>query len=298
MENEKKLRIDYLEPSRLFEKAMKKFQVKRILYRTLFRGKGLEFEGYRYFDSEDDYEAIDWKATLRAGEKMVRQYKEERDVSVYFLVDCSKGMLFGSGVKLKAEYIGEIVCVLARLVLSSGDKAGLIMYSDRDVRVLKPSNSKNQLFVIHKYLTGIENYQGNFKVEKALEFVFRFIKGPSNNVVLLSDFIHMKKGFEKNLSLIKSKADSIAIMVRDRLDEELPNENYKLILQDPYSNRQMIIDSKIARAKFKEQSLKQKEKIKNIFKEKGIDLLELRNLEKFVLPLSSFMKRRAQELRV
>ncbi len=87
-------------------------------------------------------------------------------------------------------------------------------------------------------------------------------------------------------------------MVRDKLDDELPKENYTFILQDPHSNKQMMVNSPIARARFKEQSSRQKEKIKSLFKEKGTDLLELNSSEDFALSLSSFMKKRAMELRV
>lgn len=297
MENEGKLNIDYLKASLSFQRAMKKFQVKKVLYKTLFRGKGLEFEGYRAFDSDDDYNSIDWKASLRTGEKMVKQYKEERDVSVYFLVDCSKGMLFGSASELKAEYAGKLVCVLAHLVLNSGDKAGLIMYSDKEMRVLSPSGSKNQLSVIHKYLSDINNYGGNFEIERALEFSFRFLKGGSNNVVLVSDFIHLKKGFDRNLALVSSKADFFSIMVRDELDDNLPNENYRFVVQDPHSNKQMIVDTKMAALRYREKALIQKKKIKEIFFKQNIDLLELKNTEDFSLSLSDFMKRRAREIR-
>jgi hypothetical protein len=298
MEFKRNLKIDYREHSLLFERAMKKFQIKKILYRNLFKGKGLEFEGYRFFDSEDDFDMIDWKATLRAGQKMVRQYKEERDINVYFLVDCSAGMLFGSGKKLKAEYIGEIVCVLANLIIGSGDRAGLVMYSDKDIKFLNPSNSKNQLQVIHKFLSDIKNYGGDFNIEKSLEFISRFAKGHSNNIVLISDFIHLKKGFEKNLFIVSSHADFFTIMVRDNMDDLLPKERYRFVIQDPSSEKQMIIDSRIAYSRFKEQSMKQKERVKDLFKKNNISLLELNSAEEFALPLSSFMKERASELRV
>lgn len=298
MEIEKKLNIDYRRSSILFERAMRKFQVRKVLYQTLFRGKGLEFEGYRNFDPQDDYNTIDWRSTLRSGVKMVKQYREERDLDVYFLVDCSQSMLFGSGDKLKAEYIGEIVCVLANLVLNTGDRAGLVMFSNKEVKVLRPSNKKNQLLIIHKYLSEFGNYGGTFKIEEALEFMSKFAGGISNNVVLLSDFIHIRRGFERGLSSLSLKADLFAIMVRDLLDESFPDGNFKFIVQDPNSNKQMIIDGAIAKRSFRTQSLKQKQRVKEIFIKKGIDLLELKNGEEFALPISYFMKKRAREFRI
>jgi uncharacterized protein (DUF58 family) len=292
------LKINYRSSYILFERAMRKFQVRKVLYRTLFRGKGLEFEGYRSFNQEDDYNSIDWKATLRSGEKMVKQYIEERNVSVYFLVDCSNGMLFGSGSKLKAEYVAEIVCVLASLILNTGDSAGLIMFSDKEIKFVRPSNTKNQIEIIYKHLSDIKNYNGNFEIGKALEYLSNFITGSSNNIILLSDFIHLKKGFEKNLPAITTKSDLFAIMVRDKMDQCFPEGNYKFVLRDPHSKKQMVVDGQIARKKFREQALKQKDNIKEVFIKKGIDLVEFENETEFALSLSKFIKRRAEELRI
>ncbi len=298
MEIQKKLVIDYRAASLLFEKAMKKFQVKKIVYKTLFRGKGLEFDGYRNFDPEEDVSSIDWKATLRSGQKMSRQYKEERDLNVYFLVDCSKGMLFGSGKKLKAEYIGELVCVLSHLVLVSGDNVGLIMYSDKAVKLVRPSNSKSQISIIHKFLSDINNYSSVFELGGALEFSSRFMGGISNNLIILSDFIHIKKGFDRGLKLSSSRTDLFAIMVRDFLDEELPEDSYNLVVEDPATSKRLTINTEFARRRYNLNANLQKQKVKKLFSDSGIDLLELRNSQEFALPLSTFMKRRAEELRI
>lgn len=297
MEVEKNLKIDYLNAFSSFQRAMKKFQTKRVEYKSLFRGRGLEFEGYRGFDEDDDYSSIDWKATFRTGDKMVRQYIEERDVNVYFLVDASSGMLFGSGDELKAEFVGKIVCVLANLILTSGDKVGLIMYSDKEKKSIKVSGSKNQLFVMHKTLSDTDSYGGSFELDKALEYTSKVIKGTSNIVVLISDLIHIKKNFDKGLRFLSSKADFFSIMVRDELDENLPRENYRLVVQDPYSNKQLVVDTKLAAYRYRENALAQKKKIREIFKGSKVDMIELKNGEDFSLSLSEFMKRRASEVR-
>ena len=73
-------------------------------YRSVFKGKGLEFSGYRQYSLEDDASLIDWKASARTDQILIKEYVEERNVDVFFLVDCSSSMLFGSSNKLKAEY--------------------------------------------------------------------------------------------------------------------------------------------------------------------------------------------------
>ena len=54
----KKIKIDYGAAVTQFERAIKKFNVKKVIYRTLFRGKGLEFDKYRNFKEGEDAEMI------------------------------------------------------------------------------------------------------------------------------------------------------------------------------------------------------------------------------------------------
>ena len=88
-----------------FEIAIKKMVFTRIVgrYTSIFRGKGLEFDTYRNYSPGDDASFIDWKASARANELLVKEYVEERDVKIFFLVDVSSSMVFGSTEKLKNE---------------------------------------------------------------------------------------------------------------------------------------------------------------------------------------------------
>ena len=75
-----------------FERVIKKFQIKKIVYKTVFRGKGLEFESYRNIEPDDDAMMIDWKASLRADKLLAKQYIEERNLDIFFLLWNSQTM--------------------------------------------------------------------------------------------------------------------------------------------------------------------------------------------------------------
>jgi len=79
VKEEKSFKIDYVNAINKFSSAMQKFPVKKILYRTLFRGRGLEFESYRSFQPDDDASFIDWKASLRSNTLLAKKFK-----SVFF----------------------------------------------------------------------------------------------------------------------------------------------------------------------------------------------------------------------
>jgi uncharacterized protein (DUF58 family) len=289
----KKLEVDYARALSQFERAVKKFQVKKIIYKSLFRAKGLEFESYRSFDPDDDATRIDWKASLRANELLVRKYIEERALDIYFVIDSSSNMLFGSGKKLKAEYIAEISIALSHLIFYSDDNPGLVMFKEKVSQFIKPSRGRNQLQIFAKFLLDSGSYGGAFDLKNALEYLLRKLKSPFSVVILISDFIHLKKGFERDLKILTSKFETIAFMIRDELDDELPKTDYQIILQDPNSDRQLVVNPSVTAGRYKQNAARQKMAVKELMKQSGVDILELNTKDSFVIPLISFLKSRA-----
>ena len=102
----KKLNVDIVPSIRKLEVVTKGLiKTKGIgSYKSVFRGKGLDFSEYRPYSNVDDAALIDWKASMRTNQLLMRQYEEERDLNVFFLLDFSSSMVFGSTPKLKNEY--------------------------------------------------------------------------------------------------------------------------------------------------------------------------------------------------
>jgi uncharacterized protein (DUF58 family) len=276
-----------------FENAMHKFPVKKVLYRSAFLGKGLEFDSYRVFADGDDADLIDWKASLRANAMMARKYIEERDLNVYFLVDVSNSMLFGSGDKLKAEYAAEFVISLSHLIVGAGDRIGLVMFNDDVVKMLHASSNKNQFALFAKFLSDSSLYGGGFDLDKAIDHVLRRISSAYTVFILVSDFIKTRKSSSMSFRLIGSKFEALAVMVRDKFDENLPKTGQQFSIQDPYSGRQMILDPAIAAEMYRKNVVRQKGAVKEMLKRSRIDLLELPTEKGFTIPVSGFLKGRA-----
>jgi len=276
-----------------FENAMQSFPTKKVLYRAVFRGKGLEFDSYRDFAQDDDADMIDWKASLRANNLLAKKYIEERDLNVFFLVDVSNSMLFGSDKRLKAEYITELVAALSHLIISSGDRVGLVMFNNGIVKVLHPSSSKNQFALLIKHLMDPSFYGGGFDLNAAIEHVLRTVKSEYTTFILISDFIQTRKTSARALRLMGSRFETMAIIVRDPMDETLPDTGYQFSIQDPYSGKQMILDPAIAAEKYHHNALLQKARMKDIFKKSRVDFLDLMTNKQFAIPVSTFLKSRA-----
>ncbi len=290
--------VNYTDSVVGFSSMMQKFPLKRILYKTILRGKGLEFDSYRVFQQDDDASMIDWRASLRSNTLLAKKYIEERELNIYFIVDASSNVLFGSGDKLKAEFNAEIVAALSYLILESGDKIGLVMVNDDIIKYVPPKNGKNQFMLLTSFLSNPSFYKGEFNLKKGVDFLLDIVKDEYSLFIILSDFIAIKKGVQKSLKFLGSKFETLALFVRDPIDVELPMYNHQISIRDPQTGRQMIVDPKLIAEKYKLSALKQKKSILRILNQANIDTCELDCSESFFYPLYSFLKQRSRGDRI
>jgi uncharacterized protein (DUF58 family) len=265
-------------------------------YKSVFRGKGLEFLEYRPYDRNDDSSMIDWKASMRSNQLLIRQYAEERDIQVLFLLDCSSSMIFGSTSKLKNEYAAELVASLAFSILDAGDSVGLIMFNDKVVKEIYPNKGKGQFYNIVKTLTNPDNYGGGYNFNSVSDYILNYIK-QSAVVIIVSDFVGLGEDFLKSLKFVTSKFDTIGIMVRDPRDRELPKDVGQVVIEDPYSNNSLLIEPELIKEVYEEEIRKQERWIKDIFSRNKSDFLMLITDKGFVKPILTLFKERALKWR-
>jgi uncharacterized protein (DUF58 family) len=99
-------------------------------YSSVFRGAGIEFDEVREYVEGDDPRSVDWNVTARVGRPFVKKFLEERDLSVFFLLDVSASMTGGFGVWSARQTAARVCACLGLSALRKGDKVGLIAFSD------------------------------------------------------------------------------------------------------------------------------------------------------------------------
>ncbi|MBS3150648.1 DUF58 domain-containing protein [Candidatus Woesearchaeota archaeon] len=289
----RKLNVDIVPSIRRLEIVTKGLLKTKVSgnYRSVFKGRGLEFSEYRPYCSGDDASMIDWKATLRTNQILVRQYVEEKEVSVFFLIDCSDSMVFGSTVKLKNEYTVELVASLAYAILEAEDSVGMAMFNDKIVSKIYPAKGRSQFHVLEKALLNPDYYFGAYDFNNAAKFLLNFLKEDSV-VIIVSDFVGLKDGWVKFLEIVSHKFDTIAIMVRDPRDKVLPEDAGQVVIQDPYSKRSLLIEPELIREVYEAEMKKQENEIRNAFLRNRADFLSLTTDKGFTKPvLNLFMER-------
>ena len=297
MEKKRSLNVDIGRSISEFKAAMKEFELKYKLYKIIMRGKGLEFDSYRDYSNDEDAEAIDWKASMRANKLLARKYREERNLKVVFVIDVGENMVFGSTNKLKCEYAVETVAAFAHLIISSGDKIGYVTFSDKVQNYIKPATGQKQFNRFISDITNPDIYSGMSDISIALDFVLTYVNNVES-IILVSDFISFDESTLKNLSLIANKVETLALMIRDPLDRTLPDVTGELVLEDPKTGQQLLVNPKIVRNAYESISLQQEDLLRKACVRYNIDLLELITDKGFVPYLSEFLRSRVKQINV
>jgi uncharacterized protein (DUF58 family) len=260
-------------------------------YKSLFKGKGLDFSGYRDYTNTDNSDDIDWKASLRSDKLLIKIMEEERNSQVFFLFDVSNSMLFASINKLKCEYAAEIVASLSFAILRAGDSVGVVMFSDKVNKILPLSMGPQHYYKIIKELSNPSNYGGNFDLGKVLKFLNSYL--PRNSVVvIISDFIGLDNSWKTHFKIASKKFDFLLLlMVRDPVDNILPEDTGQITLENPFGAERLLIDPNMMSKTYNLRSKQVKEKIKDEFKATGCDTLELVTNKPFEKEISNFFVR-------
>jgi uncharacterized protein (DUF58 family) len=291
----KRLRIDVLSLTKRLEIILKMLVNTQITskYRSVYKGKGLEFEDYRVYSPEDDASRIDWKASVRANETLIKLFKEERNLNVYIVLDTSSSMIFGSTEKLKLEYAAELAASFAYFILEANDRVGLVMFNDKIVKMLMPAAGKKQFYIILNALVNADFYGGGYNLENAVNFLMKTSK-ERGLMIIISDFIGAKAECEKILRTAAVKFDMVGVMIRDPRDEVMPQEDVgQFVIQDPYSDTTLLIDPRKIGEGYRSYVQKEEAGINKAFLEGNLDLIKLSTSESFIKVLIEFfMKRR------
>ncbi len=298
-ETKRELKVDISPLLKRIEALTKRLVRTRTMgeYISVFRGAGLEFDGYKQYIPEMDASTIDWKASVRAREMLVKKYREIRDLKVYFVVDVSESMIFGSTEKLKNEYSVEFVLSLAYTILSAGDAVGLVTFSDDVLTKFKAAKGTNQFYKMAKVLVDPTLYGGGYNPEIVEEFMMNFVARKNSVVIMVSDFYGVQgKMWKRRLKLLSAKFDVVCLVVRDPRDKYLPEDVRNVIMEDPYTGQRLLVDSAYIKKRYEHFTRKQDEELFNFFKENNVDAIELPTDQDLVPALMNFFQVRRRRI--
>lgn len=210
-------------------------------YASVFKGKGIIFESYREYSPSDDASAIDWKASMRAGKTLVREFVEERNLEIFFLIDASHTMVFGSQKRLKHEYAAEMVASMSFAILDRGDSVGVGLFSDTLRGVLLPERGIAQYRRILHELANPEHYDRECDFAEAVRLCLQRLR-PQTILIVVTDGVRLQGDWELLLKVANRKFEVLCILVRDPRDDTLPEGAGQVMVESAGTGQQMLLD--------------------------------------------------------
>ncbi|MDZ4716330.1 MAG: DUF58 domain-containing protein [Cytophagales bacterium] len=188
-------------------------------FHSIFKGTGLEFDDVRPYQYGDDIRTIDWHVSAKGHGTFVKTFKEEKEQTIFFILDVSGSQSIGSPGKTKFDIGMEICGVLALSGAKESSQVGLICYSDEREQYLKPKKGISQAYQIISHLEKLRPRSSKTNLSKAISFALNSIKRKSV-IVMISDFID--EGYQRNLQSLARKHDLVVIHISDKRETKLP----------------------------------------------------------------------------
>jgi len=188
-------------------------------FHSVFKGSGLEYDDVRAYQYGDDVRTIDWNVSAKGHGTFVKTYREEKEQTVFFLLDVSASQEIGNPQKQKIDVAKEICGVLCLSAASEQSQTGLICFSDQREKYVKPGKGQKHTYVCISEMVNLEPRSGKTDISNALLQAMHLIKRKSV-IILISDFID--EGYEHNLRAMARKHDLVIIHINDKRETELP----------------------------------------------------------------------------
>lgn len=263
-------------------------------YESVFKGQGIEFADVREYVPGDDIRSIDWNVTARSQKTFIKKYAEERELTVLFVVDMSGSQYFGTGQRLKSEVAAEITALLAFSAVQNHDKTGLVIATDRVEKFVPVKKGKTHVLRVVREILYYRPKGVKTRLSEALEYLHKTLSRTAV-IFIISDFLD--NTYEKPLKILAQRHDVIAVHLKDRREETLPNVGLMDIV-DAETGEKFLIDTGNAsvRRQFETAAKERQEKLSKLFKSLRIDRIEIPVEGSYVEPLIKFFRIRERRL--
>jgi uncharacterized protein (DUF58 family) len=284
-------------------------------YRTVLRGSGVDLADLREYQHHDDVRHIDWNVTARLQQPYVRQFIEDRDLTAWFLLDCSGSIDFGSRDVTKLSLSTGFVAMLARVITRHGNRVGAVLYGRQVEGVLPPGATRTHVLRLlqqmrrprppekplsAKELKAARKAAQPPRVGTRLADLLRAADGIVRRrslVFVVSDFIS-EPGWAEVLGRLARRHEVVAVRVVDPAEMALPDVGL-VTVEDAETGEQLFIDAAdpAFRERYAAEAERQEAELIAQLAKSGADILELATDEDLLEALLRYVDLRRQRAR-
>ncbi len=245
-------------------------------YRTAQRGAGIDLAGLRGYIEGDDARHIDWNVTARLNEPQLRLFNEDRELTVWLVLDRSASMAVGAPGRGKQDVLSELATVFARMFSRGGNQVGALLYDNGTVRTVPPGTGRRHVLRVAAELNRVSPgsgrrtrferrrsggragrataqapggrrgrakgapHRGTTDLAAMLDAVAKLARRRSL-IIVISDFIG-DGDWERSLLRLGPRHEVVALRVVDAADDELPEAGL-VVVEDAETGEQLVVDS-------------------------------------------------------
>jgi len=248
--------------------------------KSVFKGRGMEFEEIRAYAFGDDVRDIDWRVTARKQNPYTKLFAEEKDREIYVWLDLSAPMVFGTKREFKSVTASKIAALLGWLSLENRDRFGCVIFDGQKSRLFKPQNSRGQMMAVFKKIASLsqaalqrlEVEEGG--VARSFKLLEKNVRHQAD-VFVISDFTAFDEDMFSRLAALAHKSRLHILNVYDVLEENPPKAGEYMA---EYGGKRLIFDSspKIFRKDYQAYFAGKREKLRLFCRRFGCQMMAFR----------------------
>lgn len=259
-------------------------------YQSVFKGRGIDFADVREYQPGDDIRTIDWNVSARLDDLYVKQFVEERELTVFLLVDTSGSQGFATVGKRKKETAAELAALLAFSAIINNDRVALLAFSDQIEAFIPPKKGRKHVLRVITNVLNLKPTGVKTDIAFALEHLSKITRKKAV-VFLISDFLDST--YERALDLANRRHEVIPLVVSDPMEAALPNIGL-VDFEDPETGHMITVDTSLREVRElyeKTMRAKAKERDRTFARLKTKPIL-IQTGENYLTPLVTYFKSR------
>jgi uncharacterized protein (DUF58 family) len=264
-------------------------------YQSLFKGSGLEFDDLRPYQYGDDVRTIEWRVSAKGHGTFVKTFREEKDQSVYFLLDISGSQDIGQMGNKKIDQGKLVAGVLTLAAVYEGSQVGLISYSDQQEKLILPAKGSKQGIKVIRSIFDHQNKSLKTDLNGLFTFALNLIKKRSI-IIVISDFID--ENYERSFRALAERHDLVAIQLTDPRESALPSLGI-IPIYDKERGKTTWVNTVFGSfsKKISDTFTLERDHLKELCKKNQINYLALDTTQDIVAPLIDLFKYRNKRMK-
>ena len=264
-------------------------------YQSIFKGSGLEFDDLRPYQYGDDVRTIEWKVSAKGHGTFVKTFREEKDQSVFFLLDISGSQDIGQEGNRKIDQGRIIAGVLTLAAVFEGSQVGLVSYSDQKEKLILPAKGGKQGVKMIKGIFEHRNKSLKTDLNGLFTFALNLLKKRAV-VVVISDFID--SDYERPFRALAERHDLVAIQLTDPRESALPSLGI-IPVYDKEKGKTTWVNTAFGSfsKKIADTFTTERSHLQEICKKNQINYLSIDTTQDIVLPLIELFKYRNKSMK-